>query len=186
MNRRKHTMTDQQLDELLANAHQREWTGPDHSPKVDHYLNHDPLNHNSKGHTMKSQHSHSLSRTALILLGVGLLAGGSVAAAVTHTIMSRRATLITEDGTRYDVELLDSPEGASGTFVTDDGTVFGIDMVEQGEQQHVTVDVNSPNGGTSTVILDNGMAPSVLTEPGQTASFEIGQSNEEKPAETDD
>ena len=177
MNRRTHTMTDQQLEELLAQANQRQWAGPDHSPKVDHYL---------KGLTMKSQPNRLLSHSALILLGVGALAGGSLAAAVTHTIMSRRAVLITQDGARYDVELLETPDGASGTFVTDDGSVFDIDMVEQGAQQHVTVDVKSPTGGTSTVILDNGIAPSVLTEPGQTARIEIGQSNDEKPSESDE
>jgi hypothetical protein len=186
MNRIKHTMTDQQLDELLTNAHKRQWTGPDHSPKVDRYLNHDSLNHNSKGPTMKSQPNRFLSHSALILIGVSALAGGSLAAVVTHTIMSRHATLITDDGTQYDVELLESPDGASGTFVTDDGTVFGIDMVEQDAQQHVTVDVNSPNGGLSTVILDNGVAPSVLTKPGETARIEIDQSDDEKPSDSDE
>lgn len=181
MNRRTHTMTDQQLDELLANAHQRQWAGPDHSPKVDHFLN-----HSLKGLTMKSQSNRFLSHSALILLGVGALAGGSLAAAVTHTIMSRRAVIITDDGTQYNVELGETPDGASGTFVTDDGSVFDIDMVEQGEQKSVTVDVNSPTGGTSTVILDNGMTPSVLTEPGQTARIEIGQSKDEKPSESDE
>ncbi len=175
MNRRTNAMTDQQLDELLDHAHRREWAGPDHSPKVDHHL---------KGLTMKSQPSLLLSRSALILLGVGALAGGSLAAAVTHTIMSRRATVITQDGASYDVPLHESPDGASGSFVAKDGTVIDIEMVEKGAQ-HVTVDVNSPKGGTSTVILDNGMAPSVLTEPGQTARIKIGQSNDEKPSESD-
>lgn len=183
MNRRKHAMidkqTDQQLDELLTQAHQRQWAGPDHSPKVDRYLH-------SKGLTMKSQPNRFLSHSALILLGVGAIAGGSLATAVTHTIMSRNATIITEDGTQYNVELLETPDGASGTFVTDDGSTFDIDMVDQGDQKHVTVDVNSPNGGTSTIILDDGMAPSISTEPGQTASFEIGSPDDEKPAESDD
>ena len=179
MNRRKHSMTDKQLDELLDHTRQRQWTGPDHSPKVDRYLH-------SKGNTMKSQNNHSLSRTTLILLSVGVLAGGSLAAAVTHTLMSRRATLVTEDGTEYNVELLESSEGASGTFVTDDGSTYYIDMVEEGEQQSVTVDVNSTTGGTSTVILDNGMAPSITTKPGQTASIKINSPDDEKTPESDD
>jgi len=186
MNCRKHTMTDQQLDELLTNAHKRQWTGPDHSPKVDRYLNHDSLNHNSKGPTMKSQPNRFLSHSALILIGVGALAGGSLAAVVTHTIMSRHATLITDDGTQYDVELLESPDGASGTFETDDGTVFDIDMVEQDAEQHVTVDVNSPSGGLSTVILDDGTNAAVLTNPGQAARIKIDQSDDEKPSDTED
>jgi len=183
MNRRKHTKTDQhldqQLDELLANAHQRQWTGPDHSPKVDRYLN-------SKGLTMNSQPNRFLSHSALILLGVGALTGASLAAVVTHTIMSRSATIITDDGTEYNVELLETPEGASGTFVTDDGTSYYIDTAVQDAQEHISVDINSPKGGTSTFIFDNGMAPSITTEPGQAASFEIGESNDEKSSKSDE
>lgn len=175
MNRRTHTMTDQQLDELLAHAHKHEWAGPDHSPKVDQYL---------KGLTMKPQPSRFLSHSALILLGVGALTGGSLAAAVTHTIMSRHAVIVTQDGTLYDIELLETPNGASGNFIADDGTAFDIDVVDQDEMQHVTVDINSPNGGISTVILDNSKA-SVLTEPGQTARIEINQVDVEKPSESD-
>lgn len=168
MNRQRHTansrMNDQHLDELLAHARRRAWSGPDHSPRVDQHL---------KGITMKPHPRFSLSRSAVILLGLGAVAGVSLGAAVTHNLLSRRAILVTDDGTRYEVELRESPDGASGRFVAEDGSVFGIEMTEQGSVQHVTVDVNSPAGGTSTVILDNGMAPSVLTEPGQDARIEI-------------
>ncbi len=173
MKRTAPTITNKQLDELLAQAHQRQWAGPDNSPEINHYL---------KGLTMKSQPNRLLSHSALILLGIGAIGGGSLAAAVTHTIMSRSAVLITQDGTEYNVELLETPDGASGTFVTNDGSTFDIDIVDQ----EVTVDVNSPQGGTSTVILDNGMTPSISTDPGQTASFKIDQSNDEKPSESDE
>jgi hypothetical protein len=177
MNRHAKSMTDQQLDELLDQANQREWTGPDHSPQFGHYL---------KGLTMKSQRTRILSHSALILLGVGALAGGSIAATVTHSIMSQRAVLTTEDGTQYHVELSDSPEGASGSFVTDDGTVYGVDMVEDGEQQHVTLDVDSSNGGTTTMTFESDVDTSSSTDPGQTASFEIDPSNEDESSDSDD
>ena len=174
MKRQPSPMTDRQLDNHLAAARERAWPGPDHSPRVEAHL---------KGISMKDQPSPTLSRNAIILLAIGALAGGSVAAALTHTIMTRRAVLVTDDGTQYEVQLLESPDGASGTFVTKDGTVFGVEMVQQGDEQQVNVEVNSPSGGTSTVILEDGTAPSVTTLPGQTARIEI-----QKPAapKTDD
>ena len=186
MNPRKHSMTpnptptpteaptstpDHRMNELLAHARRRAWTGPDHSPRVEQHL---------KGITMNAQSKLPLSRSALILLSVGVVAAGSLAAAVTHSVMSRHATLISEDGTRYEVELAETADGSAGTFVADDGTVYGIDVVEQDGQQNVTVDINSPAGGTSTVILDDGTAPRVTTEPGQTARITIGTSEHEQ------
>lgn len=161
-------ITDQQLDKHLAAARKRVWPGPDHSPRVEAHL---------KGIAMKNHPRPTLSRPTVILLALGALAGGSVAAAVTHTIMSRRAVLVTNDGTQYEVQLLETPDGASGTFVTQDGTVFGLEMVQDGDQQQVNVEVTAPAGGTSTVILDDGSSPSVTTLPGQTARIEI-----QKPA----
>lgn len=161
-----HKSTDaaeRRMHELLAQANRQAWTGPDHSPRVEQFL---------KGIAMKSQPKLPLSRTAMLLIGVGVLAGGSLAAAVTHQVLTRRATLIAPDGTQYDVELTETPDGAAGTFIADDGTVFGIEMVEDGAQKNVTVDVDSPTGGTSTVILD-GAAPKITTAPGQTARIEI-------------
>ena len=38
MKRSTPPMTDHQLDELLAHARRRAWTGPDHSPRVDLHL----------------------------------------------------------------------------------------------------------------------------------------------------
>lgn len=166
MKRPSTAMTDRELDNLLADARKRAWPGPDHSPRVEAHL---------KGITMNNQTAPTLSRHAMILLAVGALAGGSVAAAVTHTIMSRRAVLVTDDGSQYEVQLLESPDGATGTFVTKDGTVFGLEMVDQGSEQRVNVEVTSPTGGTSTVIFDDGSAPSVTTLPGQTARIEIQQ-----------
>jgi hypothetical protein len=155
---------DRRMNELLERARGRAWPGPDQSPRVEEFL---------RGMNMHARPKFTLTRSALILVGIGAVAGGSLAAAVTHTIMNRRAVLITDDGSRYDLELVESGEGASGTFVAEDGTVFGVNTAETGGQQQVTVDVNSPNGGTSTVILDDGSAPSVLTEPGQDAQIRI-------------
>jgi hypothetical protein len=160
----KDDAAERRMNELLDRARGRAWTGPDQSPRVEEFL---------RGMTMQARTKFTLTRSALILVGIGALAGGSLAAAVTHTIMNRRAVLITDDGSRYDVELVESDEGASGTFVAEDGTVFGISTTEEGGQQRVSVDVNSPNGGTSTVILEDGSAPSVLTEPGQDAQIRI-------------
>lgn len=164
MNRSTPTITDSELDARLAAARIRAWPGPDHSPRVDTHL---------KGIAMKQHARSALTRPAILLFAFGALAGGGVAAAVTHTVMTRRAVLVTDDGTRYDVQLRESPDGASGTFVTDDGSVFGIDLIEQGGMQQVTVDVTAPEGGTSTVILEDGTAPSVSTLPGETARIEI-------------
>lgn len=161
-----HDAADRRMNELLERARGSAWAGPDHSPRVEDFL---------RGMTMQSRPKFTLTRSALILVGVGAVTGGSLAAAVTHTIMNRRATIITDDGSQYDVELVESGEGASGTFVADDGSVYGINMVESGGQQQVTVDVNSTTGGTSTVILDDGSAPSILTEPGQDAKITISK-----------
>ncbi|MCC7390370.1 MAG: hypothetical protein IT431_16570 [Phycisphaerales bacterium] len=155
---------DRRMNELLERARGRAWPGPDQSPRVEEFL---------RGITMHARPKFTLTRSAILLVGIGAVAGGSLAAAVTHTIMNRRAVLITDDGTRYDLELVESGEGASGTFVAEDGTVFSVNTAEGDGQQQVTVDVNAPNGGTSTVILDDGSAPSVRTEPGQDAQIRI-------------
>ena len=165
---------DAHMDALLDRARRRVWEGPDHSPRVEERL---------RGMKMQSQPKFNLSRSVLVLIGVGTIAGGSLAAAVTHQIMSRRATLVTSDGTQYDVELVENGEGASGTFVTDDGTVFGIDLIEEGGQSQMTVDVTSETGGTSSVILEDGTAPTVLTNPGETATITIGSSDDEQAAD---
>ncbi len=178
MNRLKPTTNDaaeRRMNDLLAQASRQAWTGPGHSPRVEEHL---------KGITMKAHPKHTLTRSALILLGVGAVAGGSLAAAVTHQVLTRRATVIAPDGTQYDVELTETPDGAAGTFVTDDGTVYGIEMVEVGAQKNVTVDVNSPTGGTSTVIVD-GAAPKVTTAPGQTARIEISEDASDQDTQDD-
>lgn len=167
----KHTTTDAadtRMNELLARARRRTWTGRDQAPRVEEHL---------KGITMKTQPKFTLTRNAMILIGVGVVATGSLAAAVTRTILSHRVTIITDDGQQYDGELSETPDGASGTFVADDGSIYQIDMTEQNGQKNVTVDINSPTGGTSTVILDNGAAPTVLTAPGQPARITIGEDN---------
>lgn len=166
---------DHRMNQLLDQARRRTWTGPDHSPRVEERL---------KGITMNTQPKLPRSRSALILLSVGVVAAGSLAAAVTHNIMGRRATLITDDGTQYDVELLENGQGASGTFIADDGTVFDIEMVDGEGQKNLTVDINSPAGGTSTVILD-GAAPRVTTLPGQTARIEISSQPDDQSQAAD-
>lgn len=170
-------VTEDRMDELLGRARCRDWSGSDRSPRVEAFL---------KGVAMKTQSKFTLSRTVLLLIGVGALAGGSLAAAVTHQIISRRAVLVTDDGTRYEIELLETPEGAAGSFVTDDGSVYGVEMVEQGGQKQMTVDIDSVSGGMTTVELDNGMKPRVLTAPGQKATISISESADEDDAAEDD
>jgi hypothetical protein len=173
MTTNRHSMADANtlMNELLDRARRRAWEGPDHSPRVEEHL---------RGTKMHAQSKHGPSRLILLLIGVGVVAGGSLAAAVTHTLLNRRATLVTSDGKRYDVELLGSPDGASGTFIADDGTVFGIEMVEEGDRSQVTVGVTSPNGGMSSVILDDGTQPRVLTKPGETATIKIETTDGER------
>lgn len=168
---------DDRMDELLGRARRRVWTGADHSPRVEEYL---------RGIRMDTRPKFTLSRSVLVLAGVGLLAGGSLAAVVTHSIMTRRAVLVTDDGSRYEVELLDSADGASGTFVADDGTVFGIEMTEEGGQNQVVVDVTSPNGGTSGVDIEGVGSPRVMTLPGQTATISISESADSSDDESGD
>lgn len=172
MNRERRPNDDagDRMNELLDLARRRAWEGPDHSPRVEAFL---------RGIKMNAKPKVTFSRSVLLLVGVGALAGGSLAAAVTHTIMNRRATLITDDGKQYDVELVEGADGAAGTFVAEDGTVFQIEAVDEGGQSQVTVDVNAPNGGMSTVILDDGTAPRVLTNPGETATITIQKNDEE-------
>ena len=172
MNRR-HRPTDTRLDSMLDRARLPAWpdgSPPDTNPRVEAFL---------KEQSMSSTHKPGLKRSTIAIIAAGVLGGGGLAAAVTHQIMSRRATIITDDGSEYQVELLDSPEGASGRFVTDDGSVYGINMIEEGDQKRVTVDVESTKGGTSSIRLDNGMTPTVLTNPGQKASISV---SEGKPA----
>ena len=154
------------IERMLGGVRERAWPGPDHCDRVDAYL---------KEQAMSSSRSMMASRTTIALIAAGVLGGGAVAAAVTHQVMSRRATIITDDGTRYDVELAETPQGAAGTFVTDDGTVYGINMVEDGQRDEVTVDVDSPKGGTSTIMLDNGVTPRVRVAPGEKASISVAR-----------
>lgn len=157
---------EHRLDELLAGVRAHAWTGPDHSTRVDSFLQEQAMRQDTKRH---------LSRTTIALIIAGVVGGGAVAAAVTHEIMSYRAKIIADDGTEYNVELAPTPEGAAGTFVTEDGTVYGINMAEDGAgQRSVTVDVDSAVGGTSTVILPDGSSPSVLVAPGQKATIHMG------------
>lgn len=161
-----HDVAEGRMNELLDQACRRAWEGPDQSPRVEAFL---------RGIKMNAKPKLTFSRSVLLLIGVGTLAGGSLAAAVTHTLMSRHATLITDDGKQYNVELLEGSDGASGRFVADDGTVFEIDAVDGAGQSQVTVDVTEPQGGTSTVELDDGSRPTVRTAPGQTATIRISK-----------
>ncbi len=157
-------ITDARLDEMLDRARRSAWTAPDTNPRVERYI---------KEKSMAANSRQILSRGSIALIVAGALCGGGVAAAVTHQIMSRRATIITDDGSVYNVELLDTPEGAAGSWTMEDGTVYGINMIEDGEMSEVTVDVESPEGGTSTIMLDNGLTPKVLTAPGQKAQIRV-------------
>eukprot|EP00913_Durusdinium_trenchii_P006417 g6029.t1 len=143
---------------------------PDTNPRVEAFL---------KEQAMSSSKTKTLKRSTIAIIAAGVLGGGSLAAAVTHRIMSHRATIITDDGTEYQVELLDTPEGAAGTWEMEDGTVYGINMIEEGgEQKSVTVDIDSPKGGTSTVILNDGeLKPKVTVAPGQKAQIFVGESD---------
>ncbi len=155
---------DARLERMLRAASPGAWPGPDTNPRVEHFL---------KEQSMSNGTRSGLSRGAVALIAAGVLGAGGLAAAVTHQVMSRRATIITDDGSEYQVELLDTPEGAAGSWQMEDGTVYGINMIENGENKEVTVDVESPTGGTSTVILDNGIAPTVKTNPGQKAVVRV-------------
>lgn len=167
MNTRR-LLNDQQLDDMIASARPDAWPGgspPDTNPRVEAFL---------KEQSMSATSSKTLKRSTIALIAVGVLGAGGLAAAFTHQIMSRRAVVITDDGTEYQVELLDSPEGASGTFVTDDGTVYGINMLDEGsDQRSVTVDIEGASSGTSTVTIGNDAAGTFTDENGNT--FEVDQ-----------
>ncbi|GJM19130.1 MAG: hypothetical protein DHS20C14_13430 [Phycisphaeraceae bacterium] len=136
--------SDPQLDDMLTRVRDRVWPGPDHNPKVDAFL---------QERIMRKESKPLLNRTTIALIVAGLLGGGAVTAAVTHQIMSQRAVLVTEDGTKYEVMLSPTTEGASGTFVTDEGTVYGIDMAgsDTAGERTLTVDMDSATPGSATV-----------------------------------
>jgi len=167
MNDQTTRQSEHKLDELLAAVREHAWAGPGHSNRVDAFL---------QEQTMRQDTKRNLNRTTIALIVAGVLGGGAVAAGITHQIMSARAKIIAADGTEYNVELLPTPEGAGGTFVTDDGAVYGINMTQGDAGDHtVTVDVDSPVGGTSTIILDDDTRPSMTVAPGEKASLRIGQ-----------
>jgi len=115
----------------------------------------------------------TLSRTTIGAIAIALLGGGALATAVTYSVMTQRATLVTEDGSQYEVDLLPSPEGASGKFVADDGTVYGIEMVE-GETRRTRVDVEAADDVDTTVSMeDPGFRARVKVPEGETATITV-------------
>lgn len=163
--------TDAELDAMLAGARLPSWPEgrtPDINPRVEAFL---------KEQRMSSTNKPGLKRSTIALIGAGVLGGSGLAAAVTHQIMSRRATMVLEDGSAYEVELLESPNGASGTFVGEDGTVYGIELIEAGEgERRVSVEADSPEGGTTSVIIqDEGAArPRMMRAAGPDAKGSAG------------
>ncbi len=158
------------LDDVLDQARDRAWPGPDHNPKVDAFLSEQ---------TMTTQRK-ILSKPTIALALAALVGGGAVTAAVTHQIMTQRATLITEDGTEYDVLLSPTPDGAAGTFVTDDGQEFGIDIVNGAAERTVSVEMSEADDGTATVTV-----PLNASGTGATFIDEDGNQFEVDPAAAD-
>jgi len=140
-------MNDQRLSELIGAARSRPWSGPDHSPRVDAML--------SKERTV----SHKKNRTPVIaVLAAATLGGGALAAVVTHQVMTRRAVLVTDDGTEYQVELLESPDGATGRFVADTGEIFHIHAMDEDAMQEVSVTMEAEKDAGATVMIDGAEA----------------------------
>ena len=163
----KHGRGLDRLDELLRASASDTPPLPEHNPRVDAFIQETVMKF--KAAKMR------LSRTAIGLIVVGVLGASAVTAAVSTEVFGRRAVVVTEDGKRYDIELLESPEGASGTFVTDDGTVYGVEMLESADRTDVKVEIDSPTGGMSTVEFDNGAKSSILVAPGQKASVQMSR-----------
>ena len=97
--------------------------------------------------TQKKPHHY---RLAIIIAAT--LTGGTLATAVTHQALSRRAILETEDGKVYEVELLESREGASGSFFSDDGTEYHVNVLDNAAAgRAISVDVDGPASGEVSV-----------------------------------
>lgn len=170
------TDADRRIQAMIHAARDKRWPGTDHHHRVDQFLKEQRMHHAPK-----------LNRTTIALIAAGILGGGAVSAAVTHQVLTHRARIVAEDGTVYDVELATTPDGAQGTFVTDDGTTYGISMVEDEDRKEVSVEIDSANGGESTVTIGD-VSPRVLVAPGQTASIKIEtlKTDEEGATEKDD
>lgn len=109
-------MNDSRLSEAMRAIGTRSWSGPDHSRKVEAML--------SKERTMTTQkksNKHTLAFLLIATAGTSALAG-----AFAHHTLVGRGVMETDDGARYNVEILESPAGANGTFVTDEGVRYHI------------------------------------------------------------
>ncbi len=141
--------TDKQADRihrLLRPMAETKWNGPDSHPRVEKLI---------KEQTMSSK-KFSWSRTSIAIAVCTIVGGGALATVVTQQILAGRATLITEDGSQYDIELVPDGDAATGTFIADDGTVYGINMVQESDgQKQVTVEVSGDSSGSSTVTVES-------------------------------
>ncbi|MFG0304967.1 MAG: hypothetical protein ACF8Q5_01995 [Phycisphaerales bacterium JB040] len=137
------------VDEALAAIADQRWSGPERDERIERLIR--EVRH------MQQDNSNRYSKRAMIAVGVtALLAGGAIAGAVTHQVMSHRAVLVDSDGNEHQVILTPSQDGASGTFVTDDGTVYGIEMVEESAQKQLTVDMSgAADGDSATVTVED-------------------------------
>ncbi|MEL7472346.1 MAG: hypothetical protein AAGK04_03445 [Planctomycetota bacterium] len=126
-------MPDVPIDRHVRAIRARAWSGPDQSPKVEALL--------ERERTMSMQKKRLKHPIAIIIAAT--VTSGALATVITDQVLSRRATLETENRVRYGVELREPPIDATGKFVADDGAEYHIrvDDLAPGEQM-VTVDVD--------------------------------------------
>jgi hypothetical protein len=138
---------NQRVERLLEPIAVAKWNGPDRHPVVEQCI---------KEKTMKRSKL-SVGRTGIALIALGVFGGGALATGVTYQIMAQRATIITDDGQEFQVELVPDGQASTGSFVADDGTVYDINVLnDEGGQTQMTVDVTGDGAGGSgetTVII---------------------------------
>jgi hypothetical protein len=141
------TPENQRVERLLEPIAVAKWNGPDRHPVVEQRI---------KEKTMKRSKL-SVGRTGIALIALGVFGGGALATAVTVRVMAQRATIITDDGQEFEVELVPDGQASTGSFVADDGTVYDINVLnDEGGQTQMTVDVTGDGAGGSgetTVII---------------------------------
>lgn len=139
-------MTHAELNEYMRAVRAREWSGPDQSPEVEAML--------TKERQMPTSRSPRKHTLAIVLAAT--LTSGALAAAATHHAFSRRVVIETPDGSRYDIELVETPAGAAASFTADDGTRYDVGVDEAiGDHRTITVDTDGPASGAVTVRISD-------------------------------
>ncbi len=128
--------SEKNLESLLGGVRERAWPGPDRCERVETAL---------KESIMSANRSFVPTRSAVILVVAGALAGGAVASVATHQVMSKRVLVKTHTGEMFELEFPEGVDvGNAGEFVTQDGNSYKFDVVGGAANEPVTSEDDSP------------------------------------------